>query len=57
MIVHGQTHLLTEVIARLVLKGFKEDIQMARLEMAGNVGDYVGMVGKMCNKMNYIEYL
>jgi hypothetical protein len=86
MIVHGRTNLLTEVIAKLVLKGFKdENIQMARLDMAGNVGDYVAMVwppgrpqeiivrqigeskvaqatllrqvvGKMCNKMNFIEY-
>lgn len=45
MIVHGQTNLLTEVVAKLVLKGFKEEnIQTARLDMAGNVGDYVAMV-------------
>jgi hypothetical protein len=45
VIVNGQTNLLTEVIAKLVLKGFKEEnIQIARLDMAGNVGDYVAMV-------------
>jgi hypothetical protein len=33
------------VIAKLVLKGFREEnIQMARLDMAGNVGDHVTMV-------------
>jgi hypothetical protein len=45
VIVHGQTNLMTEVIAKLVLKGFKEEnIKMARLDMAGNIGDYVTMV-------------
>jgi len=45
VIVHGQTNLITEVIAKLVLKGFKEEnIKMARLDMAGNSGDYVAMV-------------
>jgi hypothetical protein len=45
VIVHGQTNLMTEVIAKLVLKGFeKENIKMARLDMADNIGDYVAMV-------------
>ena len=45
VIVHGQTNLMTEVIAKLVLKGFKEEnIKKARLDMAGNIGDYVAMV-------------
>jgi hypothetical protein len=34
VIVHGQTNLMTEVIAKLVLKGLKEEnIKMARLDM------------------------
>ena len=45
MIVHGQTNLLKDVIAKLILKGFKEDsIQLAKLDEAGRVGDYVAMV-------------
>jgi hypothetical protein len=33
------------VIAKLVLKGFKEEnIKKARLDMAGNIGDCVAMV-------------
>jgi hypothetical protein len=45
VIVHGQTNLMTEVIAKLVLKGLKEEnIKMARLDMAGDIGDYVAMV-------------
>jgi hypothetical protein len=45
VIVHGQTNLMIEVIAKLVLKGFKEEnIKKARLDMAGNIGDYVAMV-------------
>jgi hypothetical protein len=45
VIVHGQTNLMTEVIAKLVLRGFKEEnIKMARLDMTGTVGDYVAMV-------------
>jgi hypothetical protein len=45
VIVHGQTNLMTEVTAKLVLKGFKkENIQMARVDKAGSIGDYVAMV-------------
>ncbi|MGA7541933.1 MAG: hypothetical protein WBW34_02615 [Nitrososphaeraceae archaeon] len=45
MIVHGQTNLLKDVIAKLILKGFKEEgIQLAKLDEAGKVGDYVAMV-------------
>lgn len=45
MIVHGQTTLLKDVIAKLILKGFKEEsIQLAILDEAGKVGDYVAMV-------------
>ncbi len=45
VIVHGQKDLLGRVTSALVLKGFKyESIQMARLDEAGRVGDYVAMV-------------
>jgi hypothetical protein len=45
VIVHGQTNLLKDVIAKLILKGFKEEsIQLAKLDEAGKVGDYVAMV-------------
>ena len=45
MIVHGQKDLLEAVIPKLLLKGFrKEDILMARLDEAGQIGDYVAMV-------------
>ena len=45
MIVHGQRDILECVISKLLLKGFrKEDILMARLDEAGQIGDYVAMV-------------
>lgn len=45
VIVHGQKDLLEGVIPKLLLKGFrKEDILMARLDEAGQIGDYVAMV-------------
>jgi hypothetical protein len=45
VIVHGQKDLLEGVISKLLLKGFrKEDIIMARLDEAGQIGDYVAML-------------
>ena len=44
VIVHGQRDLLERIISKLVLKGFrKEDIFAARLNEAGQIGDYVAM--------------
>ena len=44
VIVHGHRDLLDRVISELVLKGFKkDDILAARLNEAGQIGDYVAM--------------
>ena len=44
VIVHGHRDLLDRVISKLVLKGFrKDDILAARLDEAGQIGDYVAM--------------
>lgn len=44
VIVHGHRELLDRVISELVLKGFrKDDILAARLDEAGQIGDYVAM--------------
>ena len=44
VIVHGHRDLLDRVISELVLKGFrKDDILAARLDEAGQIGDYVAM--------------
>ena len=44
VIVHGHRELLDRVISELVLKGFrKDDILAARLNEAGQIGDYVAM--------------
>ena len=44
VIVHGHRDLLERIISELVLKGFrKEDILAARLDEAGQIGDYVAM--------------
>ena len=44
VIVHGHRGLLDRVISELVLKGFmKDDILAARLDEAGQIGDYVAM--------------
>ncbi len=45
LIVHGQKHLLEQVIEKLVARGFKRsNMQPASLEKAGNKGDFVSMV-------------
>ena len=45
LIVHGQKHLLEQVIEKLVARGFKRsNMQPASLEKAGNKGDFVAMV-------------
>jgi hypothetical protein len=45
VIVHGQKDLLEGVKSELILRGFKEEnILMAKLDEAGNTGDYVAMV-------------
>jgi hypothetical protein len=44
VIVHGHRDLLERIISKLVLKGFRnEDILVARLDEAGQIGDYVAM--------------
>jgi hypothetical protein len=44
VIVHGHRDLLECIISKLILKGFKkEDILAARLDEAGQIGDYVAM--------------
>jgi hypothetical protein len=44
VIVHGHRDLLERIISELVLKGFrKDDILAARLDEAGQIGDYVAM--------------
>jgi hypothetical protein len=44
VIVHGHRDLLERMISKLVLKGFrKDDILAARLDEAGQIGDYVAM--------------
>jgi hypothetical protein len=44
VIVHGRKDLLERIISKLVLKGFKnEDILVARMDEAGQIGDYVAM--------------
>jgi hypothetical protein len=44
VIVHGQTELFEVVKSKLILKGFKEErIFIAKLDEAGNIGEYVAM--------------
>ena len=44
MIVHGQKELFEVVKSKLILKGFKEErIIKAKLDEAGNIGEYVAM--------------
>ena len=44
VIVHGHRDLLERIISKLVLKGFrKDDILAARMDEAGQIGDYVAM--------------
>ena len=44
VIVHGHRDLLERITSELVSKGFsKEDILAARLDEAGQIGDYVAM--------------
>jgi hypothetical protein len=44
VIVHGHRDLLERIISKLILKGFrKDDILAARLDEAGQIGDYVAM--------------
>jgi hypothetical protein len=44
VIVHGNRDLLERIISELVLKGFrKDDILAARMDEAGQIGDYVAM--------------
>lgn len=45
VIVHGQKDLFEGVKSKLILGGFKgENVLMAKLDEAGNTGDYVAMV-------------
>jgi hypothetical protein len=44
VIVHGQHELIERIIPKLILRGFKkEDIIAAKLDEAGQIGEYVAM--------------
>jgi hypothetical protein len=44
VIVHGQKEIFEVVKSKLILKGFKEEsILKAKLDEAGNIGEYVAM--------------
>ena len=44
MIVHGQKELFEIIKSKLLLKGFKEErIIKAKLDEAGNIGEYVAL--------------
>ncbi len=45
LIVHGQHQFVDQIKEKLVMKGFeKENMQLASLDRAGNVSEYVAMI-------------
>jgi hypothetical protein len=45
LIVHGQHQFIDQIKEKLVMKGFeKENMQLASLDRAGNVSEYVAMI-------------
>src|SRR6476660_10065995 len=55
LIVHGQSQLLDKVKYKLTSKGFKtEKMQLASLDHAGNMGEYVAMIWPPTNSKDIV---
>ena len=55
LIVHGQSHLLDQVKYKLTSKGFNtEKMQLASLDYAGNMGEYVAMIWPPTNSKDIV---